>query len=138
MIELHLKINDDMRACKTRFWKSLETNQVCDPEHVTLAAARQLTGEKRLESWWKKPGFAEWFCEADEFSVKMSAAKFNALDTLIDVMSNPDSPASSRVAAAKQVMDYARNMEKDTSSLEDLLDKIAGVSKVEDLQKYLK
>jgi len=138
MIELILNVNSDMRICKTRFWTAMQTNPICDPEHVTLAAALQLTGEKRLESWWEKPGFKKWFCAEDEFEVKLSSAKYMAIDTLLDVMSNPDTAPSARVAAAKEVLANANKTENDDKNLEKLLEKIAGVSKIEDLKKYLK
>jgi len=35
-------------------------------------------------------------------------------------------------------MDHAKNMEKEDPAIEKLLDKIAGINKVEDLQKFLK
>lgn len=138
MIELHLHINHEMRDCKTRFWKALEVNPICDPDHVTLAAVQQLTQSKKVESWWKKPGFVEWFQAGDEYEVKLTSAKFSAIDTLLEIMGNPDAPASSRVAAAKQVMDHAKSMDKENPAVEKLLDRIAGIDKVEDLQKYIK
>jgi len=87
MIEIVLNVNAEMRACKTRFWKALEANPICDPEHVTLTAAEQLTGEKKLKAWWQKPGFDKWFTAGDEYEVKLTSAKFSAIDTLIDIMS---------------------------------------------------
>ena len=133
-----LNITPDMRECKSRFWKALEANPICDPDYVTLAAAEQLTGERKLKAWWEKPEFAKWFAAGDEYEIKLTSAKFSAIDTLIEIMRNPDSPASARVAAAKQVMDHAKTIEKDDQTVEKLLDKIAGINKVEDLQKYLK
>jgi len=138
MLELMLNVNSEMRACKTRFWKALEANPICDPDNVTLAAALQLTGEKKLSGWFQKPGFVKWFSAGDEYEIKLGSAKYTALDALLDVLQNPASPASARVAAAKQVMDHAKNIEKEDPTVEKLLDKIAGVNKVEDLQKYLK
>ena len=127
-----------MRHCKTRFWINLKNNPICDPDHITLTAATQLTKEKKLKAWWEKPGFAEWFGVEDEFEVKVASAKFSALETMIDVMNNPDTPASARVAAAKTVIDQAKQAEKDDGSLEELLKQISGVKNIEDLQKYLK
>ena len=127
-----------MRLCKTRFWKAMQVNPICDPSHVTLTAAMQLTGEKKLKAWWEKPEFPRWFMAEDEYDVKVTSAKFSAIDTMIDVMTNPDSPASARVAAAKAVMDHSKQIERDNPDLERMLEKISGVSKIEDLQKYLK
>ena len=138
MISLHLNITPDMRDAKTRFWKALEVNPICDPDHVSLAAAMQLTKEPRIKAWWEKPGFSNWFSAGNEYEVKLSSAKCSAIDTLLDVMGNPETPASARVAAAKAVMEHAKALEKDDSSVENLLEKIAGVNNVEDLKKYLK
>lgn len=138
MLELLLNVSTEMRVCKTRFWKALDVNPICDPDNITLAAAMQLTGEKKLKAWFEKPGFIKWFSAGDEYEVRLGSAKFTALDALLDVLQNPDSPASARVSAAKHVMDYAKNVEQEDPALEKLLDKIAGVSSAEDLQKYLK
>lgn len=137
-LELLLNISPEMRDCKTQFWRALEANPICDPDHVTLAAVMQLTNNKKVKSWWEKPKFAEWFCAGDEFEIKLSSAKFSALDALLEIASNPDSPASARVAAAKQILDHAKAMEKENPAMENLLDKIAGVNNIEDLKKYLK
>lgn len=129
-----------MRLCKTRFWKALEINPICDPKSVTLTAALHLTGEDKLKSWWQKPGFTKWFCDGDEYDTRLRAAKYTAIDTLLDLMMNPDTPASSRVAAAKQVMDHAKSHESENrvKDLEKLLEKIAGVNSPEELQRFLK
>lgn len=138
MLELMLQVTEEMRACKTRFWKMLDSNPICDPEHITLAAVQQLTGEKKLKGWWEKPAFVSWFTSGDEYEVKLSSAKFSAVDALMDVLMNPDSPASARVAAAKIIMDHAKAAEKDDPALENMLQKISGVNNISDLQKYLK
>jgi hypothetical protein len=137
MIELLLNVNEEMRLTKTKFWRALNVNPICDPSHITLQAALQLTNEKKLKSWWEKPGFVVWFTEGEEYETKLAAAKFSAIDTLLDVMGNPDSPASARVAAAKQVMDHAKQADKEDPALEKLLEKIAGVNNIEDLKKYI-
>lgn len=138
MLEVMINVTPEMRECKTRFWQTLEVNPICDPEHVTLAAALQLTKQKKLEAWWRKPGFVSWFSAGDEYEVKLSSAKFSAIEALVEIIQNPDSPASARVAAAKQVMDHAKNAEKEDSSVEKLLDKIAGVNNIEELNKFIK
>jgi hypothetical protein len=137
-VELLLNVNEEMRLTKVKFWKALETNPLCDPNHINLNIATQLTGEKKLKSWWEKPGFVAWFSEGEEYETKVSAGKFSAIDTLLDVMTNPDAPASARVTAAKYMIDHAKQLEKDDPALEKVLDKIAGVNNVEDLQKFLK
>ena len=137
-IELLLNITTEMRDCKSLFWRRLESNPICDPDHVTLAAAEALTKNKKLKGWWSKPAFVSWFVTGDEFEVKMTSAKFSAVDVLTDIMCDPDSPASARVAAAKQIMDYAKGMDKEGAAVEKLVEKIAGVNNIEELQKYLK
>lgn len=137
-IELLLNITPEMRDCKSKFWRALHTNPICDPEHVSLAAAEQLTKNRKLKGWWQRPGFVSWFCDEHEYETKLASAKFDAVDALLDIVKNPDSPASARVAAAKQIMDHSKSVDKDDSGVEKLLEKIAGVNNVEDLQKFLK
>jgi len=138
MLELLLNVTDEMRDTKTRFWKALESNPICDADHVTLVAAEQLTQQKKLKAWWNKPGFVQWFTAGDEYEIKLGSAKFTAVDALMEILTNPDSPASARVAAAKLIMDHAKTAEKEDPALEKLLEKIAGVNNIEDLQRYIK
>ena len=138
MIDLVLNVTADMRLAKTKFWKAMQTNPICDPAHVSLSAALQLTSENRLKAWWEKPGFKKWFGAEDEFEIKLDSAKYCAIDTLLDVMSNPDTAASARVAAAKEVLASVAKMNSSGEDLQKILEKIANVTSIEDLKKYIK
>lgn len=137
-LEVLFTITDEMRACKTRFWKAMETNPLCDPEHITVTAAVQMTGEKKLNSWWNKPNFEKWFTAGDEYELKLTSAKFDAVDALHQIASDIKAPASARVAAAKHILDHAGKSTKEDDSLEKLLKQIAGTSSLEELKKFKK
>ena len=138
MIELMLNISTEMRLCKSHFWNAMDITPVCDPDNVTLAAAMQLTGEDKLKIWWERPGFAKWFGMGDEYEVQLEALKHAALATLGDVMANPDSPASAKVAAAKQVMDHASREDSTIKKLEEMLKSVSGNNNIEELKKLTK
>lgn len=136
-LELVLNVTPQMREIKSNFWLAFNSNPICDPDHITLAAAEKLTKSQKLSDWWEKPGFRKWFTTENEFEIKLVSAKHAALDTLVDVMQNPDCPAASRVAAAKQVLEHSKTINK-SEDMEKMLEKIAGVSNVKELEQYLK
>ena len=138
MIELVLNISPAMREAKSKFWMGLKSNPICDPEHISLTAATTLTKEKRLKTWWDKPGFKEWFANEHEFEINLESAKHIALNALVDVMQNPDSPASAVVSAAKQIMEQANKSTKTEDDTIKLLEKIAGITDITELQKLAK
>ncbi len=138
MLELILNISPEMRLCKSHFWNAMQTTPICDPDKVTLAAAMQLTGEKKLTAWWDRPGFESWFCMGEEFDVKLDSLKYQALDALQDILRSPDAPASAKVAAAKHIMDHASKEDSTVKKLEEMLKNIAGNNDIEELKKLAK
>ena len=82
-------------------------------EPTVGAAARAAgVGETTLHRWLRQPEFAEALRAArnEAFGAALSSvqqAAVEAVRTLRDVMAAPDTPPSSRVAAARSVLDTA-------------------------------
>jgi len=80
----------------------------------TIPAAAMVTGvaDVTLWRWLQRPDFLRAFREARRQVVEQAlgevqAATIDAVQTLRDVMLNPDTPPASRVAAARTILDTA-------------------------------
>lgn len=103
----------DMRRAKAAFWSRFAdapTSLSSDP--VTLASAQQFGADKRLSKWWTLPGFSEWFQNREEFRERLEYLADIALDSLEQVLTDPDSNPSAKVASAKLVLEAASKMPK--------------------------
>ena len=103
----------DMRRAKAAFWHRFAdapTSLSSDP--VTLASVQQFGTDKRLSKWWTLPGFAEWFQNKEEFRERLEYLADIALDSLEQVLTDPDSNPSAKVALAKLVLEAASKMPK--------------------------
>lgn len=102
----------DMRRAKAAFWHRVADAPALDGGPVTLAAAQQVGADKRLNKWWTLPGFAEWFQNKEEFRERLEYLADIALDSLEQVLTDPDSNPSAKVASAKLVLEAASKMPK--------------------------
>jgi hypothetical protein len=102
----------DMRRAKAAFWHRVADAPLFDGGPVTLAAAQQFGTDKRLSKWWTLPGFAEWFQNKEEFRERLEYLADIALDSLEQVLTDPDSNPSAKVASAKLVLEAASKMPK--------------------------
>jgi hypothetical protein len=102
----------DMRRAKAAFWSRFAEAPMAPADAVTLASAQQLGADKRLSKWWTLPGFAEWFQNREEFRERLEYLADIALDSLEQVLTDPDSNPSAKVASAKLVLEAASKMPK--------------------------
>lgn len=102
----------DMRRAKAAFWHRVADAPLFDGGPVTLVAAQQFGTDKRLSKWWTLPGFAEWFQNKEEFRERLEYLADIALDSLEQVLTDPDSNPSAKVASAKLVLEAASKMPK--------------------------
>jgi len=105
----------------------------------TLAAASKKAGvsELTLYRWMKQPDFLTAYraacrCVVDAAISSLQAACAEAVNTLRDIMLDGEAPASSRVTAAKAVLETAlRALE-----LQDLEDRITALEEVTNTRRW--
>lgn len=95
---------------KTAFWHKFSTSPTVDLSAITLSTVQKFVSEPRLDRWWHVYGFKEWFLNEDEFAQRATSLAHMALDSLEDILSNPDANPSARVNAAKLAMEIANKM----------------------------
>lgn len=98
------------RKAKSAFWVKFSSNPIADASNITQELIVRFTGEERVRKWWKVSGFKEWFCNEDEFVERVDYLANLALDTMEEILSNPDSNPSARINAAKLTMEIANKM----------------------------
>jgi hypothetical protein len=99
---------------------------------IQLAAEKAGVGETTLYRWMKEENFDNAFKEARKSALSQTISRLqqtttDAVNTLKSVMENEEAPASSRVTAAKTVLEMAFK----AYELEDL------AAKVEEMEKYI-
>jgi hypothetical protein len=99
---------------------------------IQLAADKAGVGETSLYRWMKEEAFDKAFKEARKSALSQTISRLqqtttDAVNTLKSVMENEEAPASSRVTAAKTVLEMAFK----AYELEDL------AAEVEEMQKYI-
>lgn len=100
---------------------------------VQQAAEKAGVGETTLYRWMKEEDFDKAFKEARRQALSQTISRLqqtttNAVNTLKSVMDNEEAPASSRVTAAKTVLEMAFK----AYEVEDLADEVA------EMRQYLK
>lgn len=123
----------DMRRAKAAFWSKMTDTGTVD--EVTLAAAEQLVSDRRLTKWWSLPGFAPWFQNKDEFRERLEYLADVALDSLEQVLTDPDANAGAKVASAKLVLEAASKMPKKETDAPS--SRLAAMSRLE-LEDYVR
>lgn len=80
----------------------------------TMAEAAKAVGvtEKTLLRWWQRPDFRESYREAKTRVVqhamsRLQQASGQAVDALLEIVSNIQNPPSTRVTAAKAILEQA-------------------------------
>lgn len=100
------------RRVKAKFWTRFSESPMTDGS-VDLPMIQRFVTDKRLQYWWQEPGFKEWFRNEEEFKERVEYLANMALDVLEEVMSNGDARESSRIAAAKLMMDLGSKIPKE-------------------------
>lgn len=101
---------------RARFWARMADNPLLDPRAVTLSQAQQMTQSAALGTWWKKPGFQDWFLSSTVVDERLDYLLHLALASAEDVLLNTDPKAqSARVQMVKIVAEMAGKLKGGTS-----------------------
>jgi len=128
----------EMRRAKAAFWSGVEdNNELTLSSPMTLAAASALGADKKLTRWWGIPGFSEWWQNKQEFKQRLEYLAQLALDSLEEIMTDPNTSSSARVNSAKLILDAANKMPKKTAEEASPETKLAAMSRTQ-LEDYIR
>ena len=123
------------KKLKARFWNRRAQLQLTDGA-PTLVEVAGLIKDKRLPDWWQEPGFKEWFRNEEEFKERVEYLANLALDTIEEVLTSSVARESSRIAAAKLMMELGSKLPKGTPDVVYTDEKINSMSE-EQLMEYI-
>ena len=86
------------RKLKAKYWSRAAENPLLPVpgSNVSLANIKQVVGGgQAIEGAWKKPGFQTWFLNADDGRAKLEYLFDLGLDSLEELLLNPDPKTSS-------------------------------------------
>jgi len=125
-------INDTFRPTEAqRRAKSALLAALSDPtcaifevKTISAAQAATLCSNDSVLSWWKQPGFKAWFLNKDETRQKIKYLTDKALESVTQVLEDPDPRASaSKVAILKILLQYeAAEIQTKTNTRFDSMD----------------
>jgi len=134
---LNFQPTEAMERAKAAFHVAVQNSPLIDLRNVNVSQAVRLAGTSTLHTWWKKPGFPEWFLNEDTWRSHLVYLTSLALRTLerILVDDNPKSSAA-RVNAAKLILEAANKMPSKTREVR-YLDKSVEDKSEEELRRMI-
>lgn len=97
---LRFRPSEEQVEVKSAFWASqFVKDEGIGPGNVNLAVVYQVTGDSRLEGWWKDQSFRGWFKNKEEFKQRIEAMLFVGLESINEILRDSDAPAAARVKA---------------------------------------
>ena len=117
---------------KAAFMVAISGNPLIDLRKMSGENAARLAGNTSITTWWKKPGFKEWFTNEDSWRAQLLYLTTVALRTLENVLldDNPRS-AAARVNAAKLILEAANKMPSKTKEVRYLDKSVENKSEAE-------
>jgi hypothetical protein len=129
--------NIDQRKCKSAFWVVKGDSQFGDViSQVSLAEALRVTGENKLKAWWSLPGFIDWFTNNQSFRQRAEYLADLAMDTIEEVLLNPETNPNARINAAKLMMEVAQKLPKQQAQVK-LADQFIANMDITQLKEYV-
>lgn len=98
------------RKLKAAFWTRYGQNPMATVSTMTGDLASRISGSSSVKSWWEQPGFKEWFLNEDEFRQKLEYLASLALDTIEEVLLDPEANANAKSSMSKLVLEAASKM----------------------------
>lgn len=129
--------NMEQRRVKAAFWAKYASNPLSDLNKITAVLVNKIVDDNRIPRWWSMYGFREWFLNEDEYKQRLEYIAHLALDTLEDVLTNPDANQNAKVNAAKLVMEAANKMPQKWQNTKYLDDSIQKMDQVQ-LEQYIR
>lgn len=123
------------RKIKAKYWSRRAQSQLTNA-HPDLPHILTLVKDKRIPTWWQEPGFKEWFRNEEEFKERVQYLADLALDTLEEVMVNPEAKETAKIAAAKLMMELGNKLPKTNEQV--FMDEKINAMNPEQLREFIK
>lgn len=130
--------SEAQRRAKSNFWSFFASGEALPPTQIDLSIASKYAGDKRIAEWWTLEGFTDWFSNKDEFRQRVEFLADLALDELYQLLRNPNTQATAKVAAIRMIMDVGKKISQKAPTEDSVMgEKIASMDKKQ-LEDYIK
>lgn len=135
--ELAFEPSDAQRVVKSQFWAKFYDDPRTTRDSVNLTHALDYTQDGRLTRWWKMPGFADWFCNKEEWRQRQEYLVMLAQETAEKILKDPRAPAAAKVNLIKFLTESIGRAEARTKEVK-MLDASINSMNPEQLAEYIK
>lgn len=103
----------EQRKLKAKFWAVYKDNPMVEIDQMTPHEFMAICQDARIASWWGVPGFQGWFKNQLEAKEKLEYLFDLALDTLQEILLDPEpKTASAKVNAIKLIAELGNKLPK--------------------------
>lgn len=124
------------RAAKTAFWVRYEELPLADIKDVNPTMAAQLSGCRTVATWWKKPGFEDWFLNKFEWKQRVEYLALLSLEIAEDILNDDRAPAAAKVNLIKVLNELANKMPAKSKEVKLIDESISKMNK-EQLNEFI-
>lgn len=114
--------SDAQRMVRASFMQRWRETPTGDLSGVTAMTAVQLTGDKRIQSWWSRPLFRDWFLGQDEYINTARLLAEKAQGILVALLDDELTPPMLRAKLALEVIKNYDAMQRTVQTTQKFLD----------------
>lgn len=126
----------EQRELKARFWESYRDSPGVEAHNLTPAAIVSEVRDSRINSWWKRPMFKEWFLNEESFLHRALANGERGLEIITNIMNDERASDSIRLKAALAAVDVATKL-KTKAAKPIYADKLIGEADEDELDRMI-
>ena len=99
------------RRYKAEFWIKWNDGPTKSKEKISATAVAQVLGKQTLNKSWSKPGFQDWFLNADTFRIAVDQYCMEAVEITRQIMYSAEKDAD-KLKAARTFMELGKKFEQ--------------------------
>lgn len=124
------------RRCKAEFWVKWNEGPSRKTDKLTAAAVAQVLGKQTLNQSWSKPGFKDWFLNANSFQIAVEQYCAEAVEITRQIMYSAEKE-SDKLKAARTFMELGKKFE---TNKKEIIVADAAIQKmgIEELKDFIK
>lgn len=134
--ELVFEPSAAQRAAKTAFWVRYEEMPLADITDINVTMAMQLSGNRSVGNWWKRPGFEDWFLNKQEWKQRIEYLAMLSLEVAEDILNDDRAPAAAKVNLIKALNELANKMPAKSKEVKLIDEGISNMNK-EQLREFI-
>lgn len=124
------------RQAKASFWAHFLNEGTTPALPISPNTATNISGYSQVGSWYKIPGFQEWFSNSEEFRQRTEYTAHLAVDVIQGILQDVESKPADKLKAAQLALQIAAKFPSSSGPDKYMDAAIAEMSKAE-LEKFI-